>query len=1188
MRNKTYRNSAGLIGGGLILSILMMAAGARAQYVNTVISSNLFEPNSVTIDPQNNVYVTDSSDNRILKFVPTSGAVSTLAGKSGPQFAGHVNAIGAAARFSQPLGIVYANGGLVVADSANQVLRFVTLNGVVSDYAGVDANHGLGGFVDGPAATAQFAFPTGIASDPAGNLYIADTGNNAIRRLSGGVVNTIQVNNYKFGNPTAVAVDLANNLWIADTRNDVICVISNISQISNQTVTVIAGTPGVAGTNDSLVANEAQFNYPSGILAVTNDNSILISDTGNHTLRRLYVSSALGSPAFAVSTVAGIPGVSGNVNGSLGVAEFASPVGLSFDLFDEGFYVVDRANESLRVLQTTTPQPPVETPELGYITANTVSGTVVSVFNALVNGGTYVFNNAQIMAIVADPASQTYLTNVTTSSDPFNQVSPVPGPGWETATVYNNQNDVFPPPPGQVYGFPLSGMPTNDTIYLYSSAPGRASSIVVSNQLQFITATPTILGNNGANVIVTDATTNPAVLMYYTLDGSTPTTSSFGPVTNGETLPIINSNAVLSVFAVAPGFAPSGSVSAQLETSNFVGNEMTLGFAAGEASSAFIASAGQHFYAPVTMSLLPGTTMYSLQMNLFATNFPGSPPINSNSLRFDSFLMQFVTIAGTQVLVPIEPAIVPLFNNGTFTNTGENLLGVGWVERYPATNLYNTTKQDLIKYSQAHDITFTEDGGQIEVGSFSFLVPSNAANGQTYSLAVGSPSGVTYFPPGRQDPVAVFISSVTNGSLTRGPMNSIKTVTVGSAQYLVGDAFPFRWFNAGDFGDGFLLNDDVVEVFQSAIYGYNTPPNTSDYFNTMDSSDGSDNNLYDGNDTAINNIKFGDGILAVDDVYVTFRRSLDPSLTNYVRYWSNGVLTARAVPTTAFIPQPQTPATPKTPHPKADITPQSITVSADQVQASGSSTIQVPIRITSSSSYPARVLMFNVDVVPLDGSPALSNNVNFVPNGAIGLPMYTSSKSPGNYGAAWLDSTVAGITGSGVVGMLNITLPPEATANSSYQIHFEHFSASPNGVALFHTTLQDGLVTGSDRSASSWGDGIPDSWRLLYFGSVSNALSAAALDPDGDGASNWQEFIAGTNPNDATSVFQITASTLNDTGFTLQWPSVPDKTYTVESSPTLGPANWSVIATNLVGNGQPMQWSDTNSSTANFYQVQVH
>jgi hypothetical protein len=269
-------------------------------------------------------------------------------------------------------------------------------------------------------------------------------------------------------------------------------------------------------------------------------------------------------------------------------------------------------------------------------------------------------------------------------------------------------------------------------------------------------------------------------------------------------------------------------------------------------------------------------------------------------------------------------------------------------------------------------------------------------------------------------------------------------------------------------------------------------------------------------------------------------------------------------------------------------TSHSITVKADVVQAGGSLSVSVPIRVLAADSLPIRVLAINVDLVPLDGSPAITNTVNFSPAASLGSPAMAMSQGANNYAAAWLNSTNAGVSGTNILGTVTVTLPSNVTANSSYLVHFEHFSASPNGLALFQSTVTDGLITVGNRTSSSWNDGIPDWWRLLYFGTVSNLLSAANLDADGDGASNWQEYVAGTNPMDPTSVLQLTplASAPN---FTVQWPSIVGKTYMVQSSSSLASTNWSITASNLPGTGQMMQLSDTNLSAppARFYRVQV-
>jgi hypothetical protein len=470
----------------------------------------------------------------------------------------------------------------------------------------------------------------------------------------------------------------------------------------------------------------------------------------------------------------------------------------------------------------------------------------------------------------------------------------------------------------------------------------------------------------------------------------------------------------------------------------------------------------------------------------------------------------------------------------------------------------------------------------VVLGSYSFDIPANAAVNRAYQIQINRPSA-----DGDGFTQNVLVQVPTNGSLGVGAVNSIKNVTVGVVPYLVGDAAPFRWFNAGDFGDSNILNNDVLEIFRCAAYQDNIPPAGSDFFDALDSSNGQDNNYYDGDDTLINTMQFGDGKLDVSDLYVTFRRSLDPSLKWVQRFWSNGIQYAQYAPniySSSVVAAP----TMRVPLVASDGSPRYITVGADTVQAGGNLTVQVPVRVLAADSLPICVLAMNVDLVPLDGSPAITNAVTFSPAAGLGAPYTSMSQGANNYAAAWLDSTVAGVVGTSVIGTVTVTLPPNVTANSSYLVHFEHFSASPNGLAVFHSTVQDGLITVGNRTGSSWGDGIPDTWRLIYFGTISNLLSAANLDPDGDGASNWQEYVAGTNPMDPTSVLTLTPMAPAP-NFSVQWPSVPGKTYLVQSSTSLFSTNWTTLSSNLPGTGQLMQLSDTNlpGPPARFYRVQV-
>jgi hypothetical protein len=143
-------------------------------------------------------------------------------------------------------------------------------------------------------------------------------------------------------------------------------------------------------------------------------------------------------------------------------------------------------------------------------------------------------------------------------------------------------------------------------------------------------------------------------------------------------------------------------------------------------------------------------------------------------------------------------------------------------------------------------------------------------------------------------------------------------------------------------------------------------------------------------------------------------------------------------------------------------------------------------------------------------------------------------------------------------------------------------------LGVFQSTVQNGLITLSDRSGSSWNDGISDAWRLLYFGTVSDPASAANADPDGDGAANWQEYLAGTDPLNDASVFKLqAASGSSGSAFALQWPTVAGKHYTLQSSTSGGAGSWITLLNNVAGTGNQMNWTDANGAQVKFFRALV-
>ena len=244
--------------------------------------------------------------------------------------------------------------------------------------------------------------------------------------------------------------------------------------------------------------------------------------------------------------------------------------------------------------------------------------------------------------------------------------------------------------------------------------------------------------------------------------------------------------------------------------------------------------------------------------------------------------------------------------------------------------------------------------------------------------------------------------------------------------------------------------------------------------------------------------------------------------------------------------------------------------------------------------------MINIRAVALDGSPEVTDAIKFYEADSLFTPnKLAMSMGPNNVGAIWLDSTVEGVSGTNAIGTLLINVPLTASADAAYLVHFDKFSASPNGLAIFPSVVEDTLITLRDRTGSSLNDEIPDTWRLRYFGAISNLLSAVSADADGDGFSNLQEYLAGTNPLDPLSKPQSqppSRPTLGLVGvtnnpiptFTMQWLSETGRSYFVETSQEAFGTNWMVISTNLPGSGAMTQFTDTNATGATrFYRVRA-
>jgi sugar lactone lactonase YvrE len=245
------------------------------------------------------------------------GTVSTFAGSS----QGFENGTGTAALFNRPTGVATdAAGNVYVSDSYNSVIRKITPEGVSSTLAG----NGTFGYADGPAETAQFYVPSGLAVDAAGNVFVADLGNNMIRKISPtGVVSTFAGNGLSgysngtgtaatFSGPTALAIDAQGNLYVTDSNNNLIRQITPAG-----VVTTVVGNRVAAFGNG--IGTGASLNKPSGI-ALDAAGNMYVTEPLNKAIRKItkdYLVTTFAGGLDTASLAIGIPqaiNIDGNNN----------------------------------------------------------------------------------------------------------------------------------------------------------------------------------------------------------------------------------------------------------------------------------------------------------------------------------------------------------------------------------------------------------------------------------------------------------------------------------------------------------------------------------------------------------------------------------------------------------------------------------------------------------------------------------------------------------------------------------------------------------------------------------------------------------------------------------------------------------------------------------------------------------
>ena len=304
-------------------------------------------PMDLVFDDSSNYYIIDAYGHALRKVSAVTGIITTIAGDSTQGYAGD-NGPATLAKFNEPTGVtIDSAGNLYVCDNSNNRIRKVSVTGIVTTVVGTGAS-GISGD-GGPASSATLYLPTSVKFDRYWNLYITERGNNDVRKVTpSGIITTVAGNGAAgysgdggpattamLNAPYGLAFDAAGNMYIADAFNEAIRKVS-----TSGIITTIAGNGTAGFSGDSGPATAAELYSPDEIVFDTAGN-LYFSDGDNNRIRKI-------TPSGIITTIAG-NGTSGSWGdgGPATAAEFHAPYGLAFDHRGD-LYIADNINQLIR------------------------------------------------------------------------------------------------------------------------------------------------------------------------------------------------------------------------------------------------------------------------------------------------------------------------------------------------------------------------------------------------------------------------------------------------------------------------------------------------------------------------------------------------------------------------------------------------------------------------------------------------------------------------------------------------------------------------------------------------------------------------------------------------------------------------------------------------------------------------
>jgi hypothetical protein len=996
------------------------------------------------------------------------------------------------------------------------------------------------GFAGGNTySQSQFHLPYATALDSQGDLWVADLDNADVEQITDAGEKSSSLtdeyvsgsNEHPFPNVIGVAIDSSDNLYVLTTT----------------TLSVFDNAPG---TFPNLAP---KFELPLSMFSSASATAITVVNDASTNIYISFTNSAGGTIIRIPQPYSG--SYSAVVNG------FAfGPAGLSIQN-DGQLAVSDTRNNAIYVVSTNTGSTPVMI--TGGHGAGLMNGSpAFAAFNqphgiaASGDGRLVVCDMMNSCVRVIDTSYNTttlYGTPSNVWSETCCSCSPALYGGWVDGTAGSAAANASSRLPVSVTIAPSGILYVTESYYnLIRSVSGsgltpasininqvgltnQPLSTVVTLQASEITATG---GTLNASVQPGGSATQVTFEWGLTTNyGSNTASIDISTNLNGTNLvsfaltglPV---NTVIFYQAVAingGGTSDGGERAFETTTESSTNNQLGI-------TNSPVAGTGATEFLPIVLELEGGSAITSLLFRIEVSPGGSAPPLSALSF-VPVTTNDFVPLIGpapgnTPVDFSITPYPTATFPYSTVSNNGQGL---------------------LISASPESGMNIQNFG---VVGLLSFQIPYNASAGQTYSINVVNASG--------------------SGLPSIPAMNQV--LTVSNVPYLAGDSSPASGYNAGDFGDGILDDDDVNNAIFASM-GVRVPPLYSDAFNAMD--------VYPQTPT-----ENGDGLIQFQDWNTILLRAAGLETPNWIRYWTNlGVLfgqtTTNGLASDPFIAGSAA-------APKVSVSPPGLVWLRQASIGAGTAanlvpgnTCSLPVYARVRTGYSLSGFQFRAIVTPNGDAPPVGE-VQFNPATGVPNPMSLAGLAPNDILEAWeLGSFTTPLQNSNYIGAISFQIPSTAQAGQSYAVHFTGVDGAPDSATSYAMESFPGYawVLGAPLQPASI---TSDEWKLHFFGSLTSSLAGDNVDADGDGALNWQEYLAGTDPANPLSVFKFNGSGITSNGsngVALSWLTAPGKTYILQSTPAIGGRSWTAINTNA-GDGYTYQFTQNNyNGTAKFFRI---